>query len=97
MSGYRPQKKTFGLTYTKMQYWHAKNPHKNLARSECTICNYVDMRRVADSLEKNGFKILKIGDAFVEIDAPSPRFVKFGMETTKEIDKLYKLISGLET
>lgn len=79
-----------------MQYWHAKSSHKNLARSECTICNYVDMRRVADFLEKNGFKILKVGDAFVEIDAPSPPFLKFGMTTTKEIDKLYKILSGFE-
>lgn len=94
MSGYQEKKKIFGLTHTKMEKWHSKSTHLNLSKKECPICNFVDMNGVADYLAKNGFKVVRVGNAFVEIDAPSPSFEKMGMTTTKEIDNLYRFLAG---
>jgi len=94
MSGYANGK--FGLTATKMQYWHRSFKHPTPeAASACPICSYEygKMQPVADYLQKNGFKILAVGNAHINIKAESAPYFSRGGKTTKEVDGLYKLLA----
>lgn len=56
--------KIFGLTLGKINHLHRRDGHNP---EVCPFCNG-DTKAIANILKKQGFKILRVGQYFVEID-----------------------------
>lgn len=89
---YKPTKKTFNLTMTKMLHWHRHANHYP-PKGVCVFCSR-DMDKVAEYLTSQGLKVAGHGSMWVEIAAPSMVRPGPGGPTTDEVDRLFKLVTA---
>ena len=87
MSGYKPKERTYGVTWTNVSTAHRGPP--------CAFCRARDegMAHLVAPLERAGFKVLHIDNAFITVDMPDAPFKHptAGL-TTREALRLRRVI-----
>ena len=90
MSGYRPKERTYHVTWTNVTYWHRSHPGPR-----CPLCRVTaeGMAHLAVPLERAGFRVLRIENAYVVVDMPDEPFKHPGYGlTTREALRLRRVI-----
>jgi hypothetical protein len=89
---YKPTKKTFNLTQTKMGWWHRHAQHEPIKR-DCPFC-LRDMDKVVEFLDRHGLKVAGKGTNWIEITATTNLRQGPAGPTTDEVDLLFKLVTA---
>jgi hypothetical protein len=90
VSGYRPKTRVYEMTWTNATYWH--RPHRG---PPCALCRVKEegLAHVVGPLERAGFKVLRVEDAYVVIDMPDEPFKpRDGGLTTRESLRLRRVM-----
>jgi hypothetical protein len=90
VSGYKAKERPHHVTWTNIRYWH--RPHRG---QPCPFCLAKDdgLAHIVAPLERAGFKVLRVDNAFITVDMPDEPFKhpSYGL-TTRAALRLRRVI-----